>query len=129
MNRILYFIFFDGLKMFKAENQYDNWLSSVDFAVWNNSYVQILNEKIYIMQENVKTLSTLRDFEKTALESLASKYELNIKEENGIFYCYTDQHNLRYFEISENESFVVIYCIEGGRNPESIFIYGVFEKE
>ncbi len=83
---------------------------------------------IFIITENVKTLSTFSHFNKENLNILAKQYELNIKEENGIYYAYTPIHNTRQLEISENEKLIVIYSIDGGRVPESIFIYGVFEK-
>ncbi len=122
------YIFFDGLKLHQVNNQYDNWLSSTDYSLWSNSYVEILNKRIYIIKENVKVLSTFRYFDKAELELLAKKYNLKIKEENGIHYAYTDDHGTRQFEISENDELAVIYCMEGGNMPESIFIYVVFEK-
>ena len=39
-----------------------------------------------------------------------------------------DVENGFQFEISENNELTVIYCMEGGNMPESIFIYGIFEK-
>ena len=39
-----------------------------------------------------------------------------------------DDHTSRQFQISENDELAVIYCMEGGNMPESIFIYDVFEK-
>ncbi|TDO72751.1 hypothetical protein EV143_10756 [Flavobacterium chryseum] len=122
------YTFFDGLKLHQVLNQYDDWLSTTDYSLWSNSYIEIQNKKIYIIIENVKVLSTFRYFDKTELEGLAKKYNFKIKEENGIYYTYTDDHSSRQFEISENNELVVIYCIEGGNMPESIFIYGVFEK-
>jgi hypothetical protein len=128
LNQNNIYIFFDGLKSHQVINQYDDWLSSTDYSVWSNSYVEIQNKKIYIIKENVKVLSTFRYFDKTELELLAKKYNLKIKEENGVYYAYTDDHSSRQFEISENDELAVIYCIEGGNMSESIFIYGVFEK-
>jgi hypothetical protein len=122
------YIFFDGVKLHKVNNQYDDWLSTTDYSLWSNSYIEIQNKKIYIIQENVKVLSTFRYFDKAELELLANKYNFKIKEENGIYYAYTDNHSSKQFEISENDELTVIYCMEGGNLPESIFIYGVFEK-
>ncbi|MCC9064164.1 hypothetical protein [Flavobacterium piscisymbiosum] len=122
------YTFFDGLKLHNVINEYDNWLSSTDYSVWNNSYIEIQNKRIYIIKENVKVLSTFRYFDKIELEKLATKYNFKIKEEKGIYYAYSDDHSSRQFEISENEELAVIYCMEGGNMPESIFIYGVFEK-
>ncbi len=122
------YTFFDGLKSHQVINQYDDWLSSKDYSVWSNSYVEIQNKRIYIVKENVKVLSTFRYFDKTELELLAKKYNLKIKEENGIYYAYAEDHSSRQFEISENNELTVIYCMEGGNMPESIFIYGIFEK-
>ncbi|MBF7089954.1 hypothetical protein IUY40_00115 [Flavobacterium sp. ALJ2] len=123
------FIFFDGLKTHNITNQYNNWLSSSDFSIWSNSYIEIENKIIYIIKENVKTLSTFRYFGKKELEIIAEKYDLKIKEENDAYYAYTDNHNSRQLEISENDELIVIYSIEGSRTPESIYIYGVFEKK
>ncbi|MCD0469148.1 hypothetical protein [Flavobacterium sp. JAS] len=122
------YIFFDGLKSHQVINQYDDWLSSTDYSIWSNSYIEVQNKRIYIIKENVKVLSTFRYFDKIELELLAKKYNVKVKEEEGIYYAYTDDHSSRQFEISENNELVVIYCIEGGNMPESIFIYGVFEK-
>ena len=82
-----------------------------------------------MIKENVKVLSTFRYFDKTELDLLAKKYNLKIKEENDVYYAYKDDHTSRQFQISENDELAVIYCIEGGNMPESIFIYGVFEKQ
>lgn len=122
------YTFFDGLKSHQVINQYDDWLTSTDYSLWSNSYVEIQNKRINIIKENVKVLSTFRYFDKTELELLANKYKLKIKEENDVYYAYTDNHSSRQFQISENDQLAVIYCIEGGNMPESIFIYGVFEK-
>ena len=122
------YTFFDGLKSHQVINQYDDWLTSTDYSLWSNSYVEIQNKRINIIKENVKVLSTFRYFDKTELELLANKYKLKIKEENDVYYAYTDNHSSRQFQISENDQLAVIYCIEGGNIPESIFIYGVFEK-
>jgi hypothetical protein len=127
--KIIYnYTFFDGVKLHQVVNQYDDWLSSTDSSVWSNSYIEVQDKKIYIIKENVKALSTFRYFNKEELESLAEKYILKIKEENDIFYIYTDNHNTRQFEMSENDDLLVIYSLEGSKSPESIFIYGVFEK-
>ena len=128
LNQNNIYIFFDGLKSHQVINQYDDWLSSTDYSVWSNSYVEIQNKRIYIIKENVKILSTFKYFDKTELELLAKKYNLKIKEENGIYYAYTNDHSSRQFQISENDELAVIYCMEGGNMPESIFIYDVFEK-
>jgi hypothetical protein len=122
------YTFFDGVKSHQVINKYDDWLSSADYSVWSNSYVEIQNKRKYIIKENVKVLSTFRFFDKAELELLANKYNFKIKEENGIHYAYKDNHSSRQFEISENDELAVIYCMEGGNMPESIFIYGVFEK-
>ncbi|MBP4137974.1 hypothetical protein [Flavobacterium geliluteum] len=122
------YTFFDGLKLHNVTGQHDNWLSSTDYAIWSNSYVEIGTKRIYIIKENIKVLSTFRYFDKEELELLAKKYNFKIKEENGIYYAYTDDHSSRQFEISENDELTVIYCMGGGNMPESIFIYGVFEK-
>jgi hypothetical protein len=123
------YTFFDGLKKHSVTNQYNNWLSSTDFSIWSNSYIEVNNKKIYIIKDNVKTLSTFSHFTKENLKLLAEQYELEIKEENGVYYAYTSTHDSRQLEISKNEDLTVIYAIEGDRAPESIFIYGVFENE
>jgi hypothetical protein len=123
-----FFTFFDGLKKHSATNQYNNWLSSTDFSIWSNSYVEVNNKKIFIIKENVKTLSSFSHFSKQELELLVKQYQLEIKEENGIFYAYTPSHDSRQLEISKNEELTVIYAIDGDRAPESIFIYGIFEN-
>lgn len=120
--------FFDGIKSHQIINQYDNWLSSTDYEIWCNSYVEINKNRIYIIKENVKVLSTFSHFNKEALELLAKKYDLQLKEENGIYYTYTNKHDSRQLEISENDKLTVIYSIDGERGPERIFIYGVFER-
>jgi hypothetical protein len=122
------YIFFDGKKVHQVTNQFDDWLSSVDYSVWSNSYIEIKNKRIYIIKENVKILSTLKNFDQLQLELLSQKYNLKIKEENGIYYAYTDNHNSGQFQISQNNALTVIYCFEGGKAPESIFILGVFEN-
>jgi hypothetical protein len=123
-----HYTFFDGVKSHQVINLYDNWLSSTDYSLWSNSYVEIQNKRIYILKENVKVLSTFRYFDKTELDSVAKKYNLKIKEENDVYYAYTDDHSSRQFQISENEELAVIYCMEGGNISESVFIYSVFEK-
>lgn len=122
------YLFFDGLKTHKVTNQYNDWLSSTDYAVWSNSYVKMQNKRIHIIQENVKILSTFRDYDKAELESVAFQYNLKTREENGIYYAYTSDQSSGQIQISENDQLAVIYCIEGGNAPESIFIYGMFEK-
>jgi hypothetical protein len=122
------YTFFDGLKSYQVTNQYDNWLSSTDYSVWSNSYVEVGNKRINIIKENVKTLSTFSHFNKEKLELLAKKYELEIKEEKGVYYAYSPNHNSRELMLSENNDLIVIYSIDGDRGPESIFIYGVFEN-
>jgi hypothetical protein len=122
-------LFYDGLKTHKVTNQYNDWLSSTNYAVWSNSYVEIQNKRIYIIQENVKILSTFRYYDKEELEIITSQYHLKIKENNGIYYAYTDHQSFGQFQISENDQLVVVYCIEDGTMPENIFIYAVFEKQ
>lgn len=122
------YLFFDGVKINKVTNQYNDWLSSTDFTVWSNSYVEIQNKRIHIIQENVKILSTFRYYDKEELELAAFRYNLKIKEKNGIYYAYTDNQSSGQFQISENDELAVIYCIEGGNEPESLFIHTVFEK-
>jgi hypothetical protein len=122
------YLFFDGLKLYKVANQYYDWFSSDDYAIWSNSYVELNNKRIYIIKENVKVLSTFRFYTKEELESISSKYNFQIKEENGFYYAFTETHNSRQFEISENDELIVIYCTNGSYAPESIFIYGVYEK-
>lgn len=122
------YLFFDGLKTHKVTYQYNDWLSSTDYAVWSNSYVEIQNKRIHIIPENAKILSTFRDYDKEELELVAFRYNLKIKEKNGIYYAYTSDQSSGQFQISENDQLVVIYCIEGGNGPESIFIHTVFKK-
>jgi ferredoxin-fold anticodon binding domain-containing protein len=124
----VFYTFYDGVKLFNNISSYNDWLSSTDYSVWSNSYVEVGNKRINIIKENVKTLSTFSHFNKEKLELLAKQHELEIKEENGVYYAYTPNHNSRQLEISENKDLIVIYSIDGGRAPESIFIYGVFEK-
>jgi len=122
------YTFFDGLKSHQVINQYDNWLSSTDYSVWSNSYVEVGKKRINNIKENVKTLSTFSHFNKEKLELLAKQYELEIKEEKGVYYAYSPNHNSRELMLSENNDLIVIYSIDGDRGPESIFIYGVFEN-
>ncbi|WP_158975055.1 MULTISPECIES: hypothetical protein [unclassified Cellulophaga] len=122
------FSFFDGVKLFENLLSYDDWLSSIDYSLWSKSYVQMNNNKLYIIKENVKVISTFKFFNLIDLEKILKKYELQIKEENGIYYSYTPIHNSRQLEISENDNLLAIYSIDGERAPESIFIYGVFKK-
>lgn len=124
----LKFSFFDGVKLFENLFSYDNWLPSTEYSVWSNSYIEINFNKLYIIKENVEVLSTFRFFSKTELELIAKKYELIIKEENGIYYAYAPNHNSRQLEISEKNGLVAIYSIDGNSAPESIFIYGVFKN-
>ncbi|WP_343589165.1 hypothetical protein [Flavobacterium sp.] len=76
----------------------------------------------------MKVLSSLRFYTKEELELLSSKYNFQIKEKDGVYYAFTETQNLRQFEISENDDLIVIYCTHGSYGPESIFIYGVYEK-
>lgn len=122
------YIFFDGLKLHKVTHQYHDWLSSEDYAIWSNSYVELNNKRIYIIKENVKVLSTFRFYSKEELESLSSKYNLQIREVDGIYYSGTETYNTEHFQISENDDLIVIYCTRGSYAPESFFIYGVYEK-
>ncbi|WP_286967436.1 hypothetical protein [Flavobacterium sp. UBA4854] len=122
------YLFFDGLKLHKVINQYNDWFSSDDYAIWSNSYVELNNKRIYLIQENVKVLSSLKFYTKEELELLSSKYNFQIKEKDGVYYAFTETQNLRQFEISENDDLIVIYCTHGSYGPESIFIYGVYEK-
>lgn len=122
------FIFFDGLNIYKVSGQYYDWLSSDDYAVWSNSYVEIQNKRIYIIKENVKILSTFRYFRKEELELLAIQYNLKIKEKDSIYYAYSEPHSDGQYQICENDQLTVIYGTNGSYGPESIFIYGVFEK-
>ncbi|MBE8723571.1 hypothetical protein [Flavobacterium hungaricum] len=132
ISNTVYFIdkclFFDGVKTYVFKEQHFDWLYSSDYSVWSNSYVEIHNKRIYIIQENVKVLSTFKFYEKAQLELLVEKYNLKIKEENNIYYAYYGNHTERQFQVSENEQLIVIYCLEGERGPESIFIYKVIEK-
>ena len=82
------YIFFDGKKLNNVVNQYDDWLTSTDYSLWSESYVEIQNKRIYIIKENVKVLSTFRYFDKKELELLAKTYNLKIKEENDVYYAY-----------------------------------------
>jgi hypothetical protein len=129
IQKSIFYNFSDGLKIFNNILSYSDWLSSTDFSIWSNSYVEVGDKKIYIIKENVKTLSTFSHFTKNELELLAEQYELEIKEENGIYYAYTPTHDSRQLEMSKNEELTVIYAIDGDRAPESIFIYGVFEHK
>lgn len=122
------FSFFDGVKFFENFFSYDNWLSSIDYSLWSKSFVQVNNNKLYIIKENVKVLSTFRFYNKSELELIAKKYDLIINEENGNYYAYAPNHNSRQLAISENDFLIAIYSIDGQRAPESIFIYAVFLK-
>lgn len=121
--------FFDGIKLLEVTDSYDNWLSSEDYAVYSNSYVEIKEKRIYIFKENVKTLSTFRYFNKQELELLTKKYNLKIKQRDDCFYAYEDNYASRTLEISQNDQLTVIYCLTGSYGPEGIFIYGVFENQ
>lgn len=123
------FSFFDGVKLYENLYSYDNWLSSIDYSVWKNSYVEIDNEKLFIIRDNVKVLSTFRFYDKIELEIIADKFDLIIKEENGVYYAYDPSHNSRQLEISEDNGLVAIYSLDGNSAPESIFIYGVFKSD
>ena len=120
--------FFDGRDLYPVKDGYFNWLPS-DNSVWYNSFVQIYDKRIYIIQENVKVLSTFRFYKKEELEIIAKKYNLKIKEENSIFYAFCERHSIAQFQISENDEFAVIYSLQGSNGPESIFIYKVINKE
>ena len=122
------YTFFDGLKIHSVTNEYNDWLSSTDFSIWSNSYIQVDDNKLYIIKENVKTLSTFSYYDKKQLMELSRKYDLEIKDENGVFYAFIKDYNSRQLEISENDNLVVIYSIEGSRSPERIIIYKVFKK-
>ncbi|WP_343589163.1 hypothetical protein [Flavobacterium sp.] len=37
------YLFFDGLKLHKVIDQYNDWFSSDDYAIWSNSYVELNN--------------------------------------------------------------------------------------
>ncbi len=123
------FTFFDGVHFYENLYSYDNWLASIDYSVWKDSYVEIDNEKLFIIRDNVKVLSTFRFYNKIDLEIIAKKYELIITEENGVYYAYAPNHNSRQLEISENNDLIAIYSLDGNRAPESIFIYGVFKSD
>ncbi|MFD1603065.1 hypothetical protein ACFSJW_06805 [Flavobacterium artemisiae] len=122
------FLFFDGVKTYLFKEQHFDWLYSSDYNDWVNSYVEIGNKRINIIQENVKVLSTFKFFKKEELELLAQKFNLKIREKDAIYYAYSQNHDTHQFEISENEALIVIYCLEGSRAPESIFIYKIIEK-
>ncbi len=120
--------FFDGEDLYPVKDGYFNWLPS-DNSVWRNSFIQIYDKSIFIIQENVKVLSTFRFYEKEELEITAKKYNLKIKEENNIFYAFCEPHSKEQFQISENDEFAVIYSLQGSRAPESIFIYKIINKQ
>ncbi|PIF33829.1 hypothetical protein CLU81_4454 [Flavobacterium sp. 9] len=120
--------FFDGLNLFEATDSYDNWLSSDDYSVYSNSYVEVQNEKIYIFKENVKTLSTYNEFNKLELELITEKYKLKIKDWADCLYAYAENHISRRLEISQNDKLTVIYCLTGSYGPEGVFIYGVYKN-
>lgn len=122
------YTFFDGLKFQQFNGKHNDWLSSSDYSIWSNSYIQIQNKRIYLMKENVKVLSTFKYYDKEELELIAFQHNLDIKEKNGLYYASTNDHRIAHFQISENDKLVVIYCIEGGNVPESLFIHTVFEK-
>ncbi|TPG43986.1 hypothetical protein EAH81_05400 [Flavobacterium pectinovorum] len=123
------YIFFDGINLLEVTGSYDNWLSSDDYAVYSNSYVEIREKRIYIFKENVKTLSTFRYFSKQELELLTKKHNLKIKQRDDCFYAYDDNYISRTLEISQNDQLTVIYCLTGSYGPEGIFIYAVFENQ
>jgi hypothetical protein len=123
------YIFFDGINLLEVTGSYDNWLSSEDYAVYSNSYVEIQEKRIYIFKENVKTLSTFRDFSKQELELLVQKYNLKIKQWDDCLYAYANNHISRRLEISQNDQLTVIYCLTGSYGPEGIFIYAVFDNQ
>ncbi|MNS36880.1 hypothetical protein D3C72_690800 [compost metagenome] len=75
----------------------------------------------------MKVLSTFRFYSKEVLESLSSKYNLQMKEENGVYYSCTETHNTRQFEISENDELIVIYCTLGSYGSKA-FLFMVFTK-
>ncbi|WP_205692167.1 hypothetical protein, partial [Cellulophaga sp. Z1A5H] len=56
------FSFFDGVKLFENLLSYDDWLSSIDYSLWSKSYVQMNNNKLFIIKESVKVLSTFKFF-------------------------------------------------------------------
>jgi hypothetical protein len=123
----LLFSFFDGVNLYNNLKLYNNWLSSLDFLIWRNSYVVVEDRKLFIVKENSQELSTFNSFSKEELMRIIYQYNLEIKEENGIFYASTSEYNSNQLLISRNNYLTAIYSFEGGRSQERINIYGVFE--
>lgn len=122
------FTFSDGVKLFENLYFYDNWLSSIDYSVWKDSYVEIDNERLFIIRDTVKVLSTFRFFNKEELEVLAQKYNLLLKEEKGCYYAYDANYISKQLKMAENDKIIAIYSLDGDRFLEHIHIYGVFFK-
>jgi len=87
-NKLLDYIFFDGVKYHQFTGNYEDWLSSSDFSILNNSYVKSRDKLIYLFKENLKVLSTFRYYSKEELELAALQYHLKVREENGIYYAF-----------------------------------------
>jgi len=124
----LKFNFFNGKELFNNLLSYSGDFNN-DYSILKKSYVEISNRQNFLFEEGTKYFSTFNNnFSEEELSILAKRYGLEIKEnisENTLdIYIYNTPA-----KIIRTQYYDIIYKITGSREPEHIYIYGVFERE
>jgi len=141
LNEIEKFVFFDGnIYNQNCEAKNDYWLGSGDAEKYLKAHIIFSFEKeeitinIFEHLQN-ETHKNLFDFEapkngfyREDLNSLSEFFQFTVlKDVNGNEVGTYLGHTLELIIKKKNKIFFLIYSINGGRAPESIYFFGLYE--
>jgi len=128
VNKIKNYQFFDGKKLFEVQDTYDDFLTSAYYESLVEAYILVGEQKINLLQ-NRKSISSFQNnhFTNEDIITLAEIFDMRIEKRESYLYL-IKSFRFGDFELTENEKYLVIFCVENYKEPEHIFIYGVWEK-
>jgi hypothetical protein len=128
VNKIKNYQFFDGKKLFEVQDTYDDFLTSAYYESLVEAYILVGGQKINLLQ-NRKSISSFQNnhFTNEDIITLAEIFDMRIEKRESYLYL-IKSFRFGDFELTENEKYLVIFCVENYKEPEHIFIYGVWEK-
>lgn len=133
--RIDNYIFFDGVNHFDVQQTYDNDLTTYEYNIYKNSFIEIGDLRIELF--NKSSVDALNTFNKKIpldeLELISIQNGLILKNHSDCYYLTTKNHPFDSFFIvksfSTSKKFIIVYGIGGNRFPESIYIHGIWNLD
>ncbi len=133
--RIENYIFFDGVNYFDVQQTYDNWLTTSEFNIYKNSFIEIDDLRFELF--NKSSVEKLTTFNKKKsldeLELISIHFGLILKNQSDCYFLTTKNHPFNSFFIvksfSTPKKFIIVYGIGGSRFPESIYVHGIWNLD